>query len=890
VHRRRPGHCNDRRKVKLVHPIATPANGLVSSATARKVFAAVLISTGAVFALLLIVLNGVLEKHRPAIQQKISEAFGDAASFDSLGISWTGLGLSARNLRIADDPRFAATPFIQSAEVRIRLRWLALIRGRIEIEKFILLEPEIQIIRNEATSVNILERERSEAHPAATFFGAALKVTSGRVEYIDRSVKEPVEIHIQDLDMELTAPRRDGRRAVKIAATVFHPEGHEQNVTVQGWVGAGSSQNHWSQTALDLRLRAEAFLLGQLIRAVPVLREQAGEILDVTGPITLSARLQGSVRKPRLNHLLLKGPFFGSNRTNLRLAGNLDLTQAAELADGHFEGDLTLDPVAYERLKKLPFLRDMLPGSLAAEGPLRVVTGFEGTLEKLRMRAQVQGKRSEISYGDWVKKPAGTPGSVQLAVIFLKGKTIFEDSLVDLHNLRLRFSGFLEPPPRGQLFLRLHTEGVELAGWEHVLPPLSHTQLRGRSRFALAVRKPLGASESSPEIWGELDLTDVEVEDIASENKPLIEKITGHVSFGGKEARLAGFSFNFGSSSISLQGVLRNYTAPVLRYNLRSTKLNLSDLGRLPAKNSDAMIDVHSTGEIKQGGGGFTVRGRLSSPSGALQGFPYRKFDSDLEWSAGGLNLERFSLQTLGGAVTGSALLQSRGSKTSFTLRPAAKNLDLGQIVPKRISGSVPEIDGAMNLEAHVTGHGKDWSEAWRAMQGNGRVVIQRGVIRNFNFAENVLSNISGLPGIGRLLSARPASAKNPVIERRDTPFEAAGSSFTIGGGKIELQDLILTAPEFEIRGDGSFGPERALRLSARLAMSSQFSRELAKEHTNIRFLMDREGRLVVPFRVEGTPERPQLRPDLRRLAESIQRGLLGRPAGDRPDQRKKTR
>lgn len=889
MHRRRSGHCNDHRKVKLVYLFAALSNGLASSSTARRVFAAVLISIGAVFALLLIALNALLDRHRPEIQQKISEAFGDAARFDGLGISWTGLGLSARNLRIADDPRFAATPFIHSAEVRIRLRWLSLLQGKIEIQKFILLQPEIQIIRDEAAGVNILDRERPESPPAANFFSAALKVTSGRVEYIDRSVKEPIEIHIQDLDMEITARTRDGRRAVKLAATVFHPEGHEQNVTVQGWIGGASKQTHWTLTPVDLRLRAEAFLLGQLIRAVPVLRERAGEILDVTGPITLSARLQGSVKKPRLTRLLLYGPFFGSNRTNLKLTGILDFTHAAGLADGYFKGDLTLDPVAYERLQKLPLLRDMLPGPLAADGPLRVVTGFDGTLEKLRMRAQVQGKRSEISYGNWLKKAKGTPGSVELVVIFLKDRTIFEDSTVNLHNLRLRFSGFVEPPPQGRLFLRLYTEGVELAGWEQVLPPLSHTQLRGRSRFGLAVTKPLGPSEASPEIWGDLDFADVEVENITARNKPLIEKINGHVSFRGKEARLAGFSFNFGSSSISLEGVLGNYAAPVLRYNLRSAKLNVPDLGWLPGKELDSMTNVHSSGEMKQSRDGFTIRGRLSSPAGVMLGFPYRDLDSELQSSAGALDLRRFSLRVLGGTVTGSGLLQSRESKASFTLRPSAKNLDLAQVLPQKIP-RVPEIAGEMDLEAQVAGEGKDWQEAWQTMQGNGRLEVHRGVIKNFNFAENVLSNISGLPGIGKLLSTRPSVVKDPVIQRRDTPFQAGSSSFTINDGRIDVQDLVLTAPEFEIRGDGALGPERALKLSASLAMSRQFSRELTQEHPNTRFLLDPDGRLIVPFRVEGTTERPQLRPDLRRLAESIQRGLLGRPAGDRPEQRKKKR
>jgi hypothetical protein len=64
--------------------------------------------------------------------------------------------------------------------------------------------------------------------------------------------------------------------------------------------------------------------------------------------------------------------------------------------------------------------------------------------------------------------------------------------------------------------------------------------------------------------------------------------------------------------------------------------------------------------------------------------------------------------------------------------------------------------------------------------------------------------------------------------------------------------------------------------------MEPGFSKALADEHRNVRYLLDRSGRLVIPFRAEGTVPRVQMKPDVRRLTESIQKGLLGLDAPSR--------
>ncbi len=76
--------------------------------------------------------------------------------------------------------------------------------------------------------------------------------------------------------------------------------------------------------------------------------------------------------------------------------------------------------------------------------------------------------------------------------------------------------------------------------------------------------------------------------------------------------------------------------------------------------------------------------------------------------------------------------------------------------------------------------------------------------------------------------------------------------------------------------------------------MSPQFTQDLMQEHRNVRHVVDRQGRLAVPFRLEGTLPNVQAKPDIRALGETLQKGLLKkgleRALGDEKDPKKKER
>ena len=135
----------------------------------RKVVPIVFLLLASLLVVFGVSLNSIVEKSRGRIQEDLERSFGRAVAFGELKLSfWRGPGIAAKDLRIAEDPHFAATPFIQTKELRMRLRWLPLFAGRFEIDKFILNEPEIQIIRNEAGALNIAgmgAREKKTREP-----------------------------------------------------------------------------------------------------------------------------------------------------------------------------------------------------------------------------------------------------------------------------------------------------------------------------------------------------------------------------------------------------------------------------------------------------------------------------------------------------------------------------------------------------------------------------------------------------------------------------------------------------------------------------------------------------------------------------------------------------
>ena len=174
----------------------------------------------AILALLVEAFNSLASRNREQVQQELQKVLGKDVTFDRLRVSLLGgLGFSAKGLRVSDDPRFAATPLVQANELILGVSFWNLLLGRIVIASMTLKEPEFQIITNEAGLVNLsalaIRKKDQGALPrlrlptaerrraAVNFLVSRVRVENGRIAYVDRSAKEPAEVQIRNVDMDV---------------------------------------------------------------------------------------------------------------------------------------------------------------------------------------------------------------------------------------------------------------------------------------------------------------------------------------------------------------------------------------------------------------------------------------------------------------------------------------------------------------------------------------------------------------------------------------------------------------------------------------------------------------------------------------------------------------
>lgn len=785
----------------------------------RKAVTIVLATLACGLVLLVVFLNTFVDKNRERIREEIEKSLGRAVRFDDLRLSfWGGIGLSAKQVSIAEDPRFAATPFIQARELKMQLRWLPLVLGNIDIKKFVLDTPEIQIIKNEEgilnlsalasserrareTSKETREVKETKKRAALSLLPSAIYLTGGRIDYIDRSFKEPVEVQIRNIRMDLKGLVLSGTIKVKLSASLF--EGQGQNVTVEGHLGPVRGETTWTQHPLDLQVQLDSLPLSQLSRAFPFLRETLSPYLGMTGPLTLEAKFLGTFERPKISNLTLTGAVFGAPEKNASVKGELDFSKGNSWSEGEIKGKMVVDPASLEHLRKIPFLKQTLPSSLASEGPWSLSSEFQGSLANLRAHFRIKGGESEIRYGNWLSKTKGIPAEIEVKVGRHKDRVVFEESSLTLHNLKVNFSGQIEEFPERRLTLQIRSDNADLSGWEKILPPLSSLSTGGSLRWNLSLKKNLALPPGEFDVRGSLTLDRVEAKDKRSGRG--IEKMNARLSFLGREARI---------------------------------------------ERGEATLD----------------------------GIPLANLRGDFAQLPNGLSFKNLSLQALGGTLRANGAWETRSdSFVRLALDSSIEAMDLKTLLAQEFPTFKDQIEGQLNFKARLGGESKDSAALPENLEGEGAAQLRGGSLKNFNLVERVLSKVTGLPGVPSLISARLPARYSSIFQRRDTPFETLAATFIVRQGRIYSEDLSLTTPDYTIHGDGWLGFDKTTQWNAILVMSPQFTQELVKEHRNVRYMLDRQGRLAVPFRLEGSLPYIQAKPDLQGLVKAIQRGALQR-------------
>ncbi len=831
-------------------------------------------------------LGRLAEKRRQQVQQELHKVLGTDVTLEGVETNfWGGIGFTVTNFRIADNPRFAATPFVHAQKLQLGVSFWHLFLGRIVINSLIFTKPEFQFITDEEGFLNITalatRRNRLAEFPRlrsgateksgapVSFLITRVRVVDGRVDFIDRSVKAPAELRIKNIDLEVGGLDLDARARIKLVASLT--EGLGQDTRVEGEMGPVALGRSWSEQPVNLEMQFDSLYLPMLARAIPFLRNRVPRELDVTGPMYFHARLAGTFRQPHFASITLKVPFLGSSEYNAVLESKAKFTEGRDWGDAAIAGELNLSAISLAQLRKLPLLKQTLPAAFATSGSVNILSRFEGTWNQLRMGALLEVGDSESRSSGWFRKRGNSPALLRAQLLRHNGGLKLYPSELKLGDTKILLSGALAQGPSSRLSIKLSTGRVSVEKLAPLLAPGTLDALSGAIGGDLALEKNLMSARGGWQVQGTLNFDQIRWQHKTSGTK--IDQLEGSVVFSGNRARAPEVSFRLGSSTLVMALDVTDLNRLSGKYTLRSADLNLQDFPAFAGGNAGRMKDVVSSGEMTLDHELPYVRGVLSSPQGTIREIPYRKLQTDISWSPAGVKFEDLRVAAFEGELrAGGSWDLGGGQASNFRLAPRIDALDLKGVLAELAPNLRDRFHGQLDFQGDFDIGAPSEQTLPQTLKGSGTALIRGGQIKDFNLVARLFFRNSNQGWTAKETQRAPEFLTR-IIEREDTSLKEFSAKLTVEGQRISTDNFSFSTPEYAITGAGWINFNGVTRWNGLLVFTPGVTEELQREYTALRYFIDRKGRLNVAFRLDGKLPNIKIRPQNRALAQALSWG-----------------
>ncbi|MBM2802988.1 MAG: AsmA family protein [Deltaproteobacteria bacterium] len=824
--------------------------------------------------------NVIAGRRLERVQQELQKFLGKEVTFVSLEVNLLGtLGFAAKEFRVADDPRFAATPAVRAKELILGVSLWELLFRRVVIDSLTLKEPELQIISDETELLNLTElinkRQGLAKLPKAaageprqssvSFAVSELRIEDGRVEYLDRSIKVPAELRLKNLSLKISG--FDPTVKTRISLTAALSEATGQDVRIDGQFNPGAPDISWSQRGIDMSIQFDSLHVPVVARAIAALRDKIPRELDVTGPMSLQAKVSGTLARPRIDNLTLKAPLFGSSDYNAIVTGQIEFSERRTWEDAKIQGKLTLESLPVARLLNLRMFQQRPSATVAADGKIGIYSRFEGTWNTLRVGALVRADKSELRYKDWLHKPANQPMEIRTQISRQKQKYLFHESTLVSGANKIVFSGNADLDAEAQLHLKLASNHGTVAGWSELFSPAAYAGIAGQVDLNIAVDKRSLPGADDWGVRGQLRLNKGAFNHRQSGQK--IEAVTGTIVFAGQQARFENMSFRLGASTLAFDAVAANLLEPNVAYRLRSAQFNLADLPALDAAPKVQLHNLSAKGTIQYQRDMLVLDGTITASDGKLQEIDFRDLRSAIAFSAAGLSFKNLSLRTLGGILRADGYLSGGTNPARVELTAQSDGLDLRALAAQLYPPLQNKLTGQLNGRARLITFSKGGANTEKTISGSGEAAVQAGAIKDFNLVSQLL-----LRGSGTTVSTESTARLPPgfakLVSQPDTSFDSLKADFTMEPERIRTENLVIVTPEYTITGAGWIGFDRSTKWNGLIALSPKVTQEVQRDYRLLRYLVDRRGRLAITFRADGTIPNVKIRLDNRALAQAL--------------------
>jgi len=745
----------------------------------------------------------------------------------------TGLGARIDGLVIHDQPAGTHEPTLRVESVRVRIRLLPLLRGRLEVQQVALSRPRLRLARHPegVAGVSAAGAPGEPSAPASHVAVAALSladllIDDGSVIYEDLSVAGTPNRYVFDHLQARLENLAIGKTLAVAAEARF--EGGDLPLSLKGTAGP-LSETLWPD-AIDLRIGAGD-------SHVAVTGQRAG------GSFAVSARSEG-----------------------------LDLSQILAISKRFVPA---------------------IPADLAVTGPGALALTLRPEGDRFAVDGRLDLDASRVAYDTWFLKPEHIPLSAVFAGTMSRRpgeplRLIVPTVTVRLYTAEVRGTIRVAVGERISAEGTLATGDTDVGGWERLVPALTDGGIAGRASLDVSwTIEPPGA----PAYTATVKLADVRAV-LPGSGRP-IERVTGAVTLAPDQVTIPRLAMRIGESDLTVQGALAGWASPTGAFTVSSSRLDLAEMMPPPAPVQPASPGAGppptegparpvSTAAVPASAGGPAVVLPPSLRAASIRFTLDAKRVMGPSWPelhdvSGSVLFERGTLVLKGikaGVHGGTALLAGRldpfAAVPTFDLDARVEKFDVADVLAQWTS--LEEfLTGRLNGQLALSGSGSTWAALAPTLAGKGEVAISGGAFRTFNVVQDVLK-------------AANALGMSQVAERPDTPFQRLAAAIEIRDGALYLEEVSLTAGDFGATANGVIGLDTSVNVRALVRVPQRSAAGLA--------LVGGDGQFSIPILVSGRLPKPEVALDrsavadeagqrLQERAKDALRKFLGQPQQD---------
>jgi len=569
--------------------------------------------------------------------------------------------------------------------------------------------------------------------------------------------------------------------------------------------------------ALDLELSgdmAAADLIARLARIVRLKRfaNVLAELREVQGDALLTYRMAGPLDSP--DGLSFIGGEFVARDVSFRtplvpervvgLKGRVLVSPerwefdklAGRMGQSQFEvqgivtagAESTFRGLTVQLRAEASHLVRMLPegtvSSTALQGTIGATVSLSGLTNAPQFKAVMELKDTELTVPGVMRKPVGTPASLQVE------GNLSRDSLFSADRIELTI-----PPVRlaGKGSMRLGKKfGVDAT---FVSGPIDLAKLPpgiesgGIKAGTLEVSLDVKGKQRDWKTWqinGWVAITDGQIttQDLGHTVKDLYVRLK-LVRNGADLKRLA---FRIKDNDLRLSGSIRNWhETPAITLKAESSKLDFDLLipkgGRSPLR--DFLETLASTSRLVA---------TVGIDRGVYQQFTFTEVSCRVNIRDGVLDVDRLNGQSDGGRLAGRLVVRlprEKPAEAEVSVRiDGVPFLKLSQLMSEKHL-----VSGELSATATVQGHGRHPRGVLPTLNGKVELLIKQGRVQK----GTIVPKIVMLLNLPMLLQGKIDLARDGM------PFDKMAGTFSLKDGVLFSENMVVDSPVIKITGAGSY-------------------------------------------------------------------------------------